>query len=379
VPSATPLKTSGSVHRTWLWLALGLPLGWIFQRLAAAFPTTTEQIYGRAIFPPVRRTSQWIAGAFPFSVAELFVLTGTVLTVALLVRGLTRAARRRASWREVVGTGLRRLAATAGALYLLFLLTWGFNYARPSLATTLELKLRPTEPGELAVLCAELSDRCEYERDGVLEDATGAFRLGAEGVDLSSKVGSAMRAAARRHPAWIQLDGDDPLLRFPWLSPLLSRLGITGIWSPFTAEAHVNAHVPDVLKPFTACHEAAHGRGFAREDEASFVAYVVGRGAPDRGMRYSSSLCTLRTALAQLARANLDLARAVDEDIDEATARDMLALDTYWRAQRSWITGVARRANDAYLRTQGDARGVQSYGRMVDLLLAERRQRGSSL
>jgi hypothetical protein len=29
--------------------------------------------------------------------------------------------------------------------------------------------------------------------------------------------------------------------------------------------------------------------------------------------------------------------------------------------------------NDAYLKSQGQAQGVRSYGRMVDLLLAERR------
>ena len=35
------------------------------------------------------------------------------------------------------------------------------------------------------------------------------------------------------------------------------------------------------------------------------------------------------------------------------------------------------RVNDAYLRAQGQADGVQSYGRMVDLILALRRQAGN--
>ncbi len=34
--------------------------------------------------------------------------------------------------------------------------------------------------------------------------------------------------------------------------------------------------------------------------------------------------------------------------------------------------------NDAYLKTQGQAAGVQSYGRVVDLLVAERRAASSA-
>jgi len=39
---------------------------------------------------------------------------------------------------------------------------------------------------------------------------------------------------------------------------------------------------------------------------------------------------------------------------------------------------VQERVNDAYLKTQGQADGVRSYGRMVDLLLAERRTAGAA-
>ena len=35
--------------------------------------------------------------------------------------------------------------------------------------------------------------------------------------------------------------------------------------------------------------------------------------------------------------------------------------------------------NDAYLKSQGQKEGVRSYGRMVDLLLAERRARSAVL
>ena len=37
------------------------------------------------------------------------------------------------------------------------------------------------------------------------------------------------------------------------------------------------------------------------------------------------------------------------------------------------MTRVGQISNDLYLRSQGESRGITSYGRVVDLLLAERR------
>src|SRR5207237_4159011 len=71
------------------------------------------------------------------------------------------------------------------------------------------------------------------------------------------------------------------------LSPLMSYLGIAGIFIPFTGEANVNATLPDCEIPFTACHELAHQRGYAREDEANYIAYRACRAHPDRDFRYS--------------------------------------------------------------------------------------------
>ncbi|MCA9663808.1 MAG: DUF3810 family protein, partial [Myxococcales bacterium] len=62
------------------------------------------------------------------------------------------------------------------------------------------------------------------------------------------------------------LAGGGMLLRKPLSAPLLSRLGITGIFSPFTGEAHVNDRTRPWLHLFSAAHELAHQKGFARED-----------------------------------------------------------------------------------------------------------------
>jgi hypothetical protein len=152
----------------------------------------------------------------------------------------------------------------------------------------------------------------------------------------------------------------------------MSALGISGIYSPFTAEAHVNAQVPLTEVPFVAAHEVAHGRGFAREDEANFIAYLVCRSCDDPGLRYSGSLQALSHARGALGRSDRGLLEEVSADLDPGVLADLQAQYRFWRSKETVLWEWSSRANDAYLKGQGQAAGVRSYGRMVDLLLAQR-------
>jgi len=170
---------------------------------------------------------------------------------------------------------------------------------------------------------------------------------------------------------------DVPSLRLkrPLVSPLLWRLGITGIYVPFTGEANVNDTVPDPDLPFVAAHELAHLSGFAREDEASWVGPVACARDPDPDLRYSSALSMSLHALAALARADRDAFEAQARRRSAAVGRDVAALRAWSDRYRGPARRVALRVNDTYLKSQGQADGVRSYGRVVDLLLAERRAR----
>jgi hypothetical protein len=156
----------------------------------------------------------------------------------------------------------------------------------------------------------------------------------------------------------------------------LSRIGITGIYFPFTGEPNVNTTVPDVELPFSAAHEVAHQRGFAREDEANYIGYVACRFHPDADFRYAGLLAASHYALSALHALDPAAAARVQAGRSAPVLRDEGALRAWTDRYRGRANEAGRRVNDAYLKTQGQADGVRSYGRMVDLLLAERRSRG---
>ena len=58
-------------------------------------------------------------------------------------------------------------------------------------------------------------------------------------------------------------------------SGLGNYFGYTGYYNPFTGEAQVRTDIPQILTPAIACHEVAHQLGYASEDEANFIAYLL--------------------------------------------------------------------------------------------------------
>ena len=124
--------------------------------------------------------------------------------------------------------------------------------------------------------------------------------------------------------------------------------------------------MPGVARPFTACHELAHQRGVAREDEANFVGWLVCSLSTEPAQRYSGSLLALSYALIAWFQVQPEPARARYLAMDPGVREDLAGLWGFWRARRTAVTDLARDANDLFLRGQGQELGRESYGRMVD-------------
>ena len=358
-----------------LWLALAAlgPAAFALGRLAQARPDVVEDLYSRRVYPVLHDALARPFRSLPFSASEALgagLCAAAVLWLARLWRAQRRHGRLERS--TALAVLVTRGAGCLGLGYALFLLLWGLNYARAPLATTLGLEPRPTSAIELAELALELREEADLLRADVWEDEAGVFRLWGGRADLARRLHLAFHLAARERPIG---SGPRPLLRDAWTSSAMTRLGLTGIWSPFTAEAHVNADVPDVSLAFAASHEAAHGLGYAREDEASFVGWLACRASPDPDLRYVGTVGALRQVVLALARYDPVRATAVVSSASPGLRRDLAAVDAFWRRRRTPLASMAARVNDLYIESQGDSRGTRSYGALVDLLTAERRRR----
>jgi hypothetical protein len=155
----------------------------------------------------------------------------------------------------------------------------------------------------------------------------------------------------------------------------MSQTEITGIFIPFTMEANVNVDIPDYSIPATMLHELAHLRGFMREDEANYIAYLAGMESDNAEFKYSSTMLALITAGNALYDKDPDLYFEIRDQYSDGVLKDIRANSRYWQQyDDTVISTVSNKINDTYLKANAQTDGIQSYGRMLDLMLAKYRE-----
>ena len=325
--------------------------------------------YAANIFPVFPYTLGWFFGWFPFSVFEILLifmalsLLGGIVFVA--VNLFSRSGRAKLIAKAKI-VPLRIFYMLSIAL-LLFVLTAGINYNRESYADHIGIIVQDSSTDELIRLYLLLVERAVLLADQIETDAEGHFALQREGL-----YDYARQSMYNLNSLYGGLGTSFPRAKAPILSRiLLSNFNISGFFSPWTMEAHYNGDMPSTSIPFVINHELAHVAGQMREDEANFAAYLASRNASRVDFQYSAVYVALSYTLNALRR---DVGRAQYAElyalIPEQMQRDFAYARAYWRSFEGQAAELATRANDAYLRLNQQEDGIQSYGRMVDLLLA---------
>lgn len=366
------MRASGRVA----WIAPGLAASALLLRWAAdGSPELVERLYSRTLYPGIQLGLSTLAGSFPFSVGQL-ALAAALVWVALILVRLVRAAVRPAPERlERVAGELWRLARFACWLYAAYMFGWAFNYAREPFALAARLDVRPATADEVEQTAREWLQRAAELRSKLPEGPDGVVALSPDFARHVEAIARAWERAAELDP---RLAGPRPALRECGISSLMTAVGIAGIYWPFTGEPHVNAQPPLHSRLFSSLHEVAHQRGFAREDEANYLACFVGWHSEDPELAYSAALMAYRYLSAPLLATRPDSWFALSNDAPAGVQRDKQAIERFWKPQSRTVQHVrtaAHAINDTYLKTQGQKSGVRSYGRMIDLLIAERRPR----
>ena len=114
----------------------------------------------------------------------------------------------------------------------------------------------------------------------------------------------------------------------------------------------------------------------AREDEANFVAFVVARDFGEPDFVYSAALDGASYATASLASTDRAGAARLMATLSPAVQRDLAARRRWHEEHATFVRAIGAAMNGSYLRSNGVKDGVNSYGRVVSLMVAERRGGG---
>jgi hypothetical protein len=373
------MNTDLKLRRRLAGFAAGV-LAFILFALLSRAPAIAELIYG-ALGPTLASALSRLTGVVPFSLAELVIVVFVLRQLLGLARGWKDLRTRERPFGNALAGGLLRLGSDLGIAIALFYVLWGFNYARPSLEARLGWNAADVSAEEIAVLADELVEAANFayvtlhgSEDGGTPTTPPREWPGME--DSLASGWTTATAIVGPFPLW---DFGYGRSKSVFASRLLDYLGITGFYFPWTAEANLNGGIPVFVLPHSVAHEMAHQRGFAREDEANFVGFLVAASANDEFCRYSAFLFAQRQLLGALARTDRDAAIELAGRRFPGVQRDIDTVREYWEQFEGPARDAARNVNDVYLRTNRVPAGVLNYGRSLELLVAYARSRGGWL
>ncbi len=348
-----------------------IPLGVLLVHFASVNPESVEKLYSEGIYRHMGSLLSTFTGFFPFSVAEALVILTPVLILFYLSRSIYTALTHPGGSALQILNSFTNVLIAVSVGYFLFVILWGLNYYRLPYPKITDLDVRPASLEELEAVCISAIEKANLLRSRVNEDRSGVMEVKEAGRQLFLRAKKGYQAAARIVP---QLEGRYGTPKGVMLSIGLTYSGIAGIYFPFTGEANVNTMVPDCLLPSTACHEMAHQRGFAREDEANYIAYWTCSLHPDPDFQYSGTLLAMIHATKALRDNDPDRYARISKLYSQGVLRDLKAHNAFWQRYEGPVERTSNKINNAYLKANKQKDGVQSYGRMVDLLIAEYRK-----
>jgi hypothetical protein len=317
---------------------------------------TVEDVYAKQAYPVVQANLTVISNAVPIALFDVALVLFALTLIGSWVVIVKRAGKKQRV--RTMGRGVVATLTMAAVIYLWFVAAWGFNYARPPLESKLPYDRSRVTPQAVRALA-------EYAIAQANRTHAAAHVEGFPAIDaMPPRLISALQDVERElgRPRTTVMARPKHSL----LSPFFRASSVSGMLGPFFLETLLNPDLTGPERPAVLAHEWAHLSGYAPEDEASFVGLLAAlRAGP--AAEYSAWLELAFTAVGQLQPVTQKL---VLENLDEGPRRDQQAIyDRVVNARVAIIDRAAWASYDQMLRSQGVEEGVQSYSRVVELLL----------
>lgn len=353
------------------WLVLLAPLGFLLTQISKCFPELCENVYARGIYPVLSQGISYIVKYVPFSVAELLVIAAITAAIVFLCLYVYRMIKPKQLCRKQLTLRvLKVIAVGISCGYFAFVVMCGINYNRYEFTYYSGLTVREHTTAELEEMCVALTAQANHLAEKTSRNADGTLdRKGYSFSQISQNTAKAFSALAQEYEV---LRGNYYANAKPVIfSQAMSYMQISGVFFPFTYEPNVNCDIPYFQLPVTMAHEMVHLRGFMREDEANFIAYLACLQSEDVDIVYSGVMSALLHATNQLYAVDQEAYLRVAAGYSDAVLADFRSANAFWAQYETKFGELSTQINDAYLKANNQTDGVQSYGRMVDLLLAK--------
>ncbi len=352
---------------------LSLPLQIILVQVISANPLLVEKFYTGLFYKKLSEFLRILFGNFSFPIGQILfysLVTGLLIAIVKHIRKLVL---RQISLKEFAQTGLLGIFTFLSIFYFLFTGMWGLNYHRRPIQEIVQIEEEHVSKAKLEMLCRRLIQLTNASRNLLTQNQTQPLQVSISQTQMLAQATAGFQSIAKAYP---ELAYSHYSVKAVYVPQVMSFFGVSGIYFPFTGEANVNMHPPAYLLPGTICHEMAHQIGFASEDEANFVAYLVCRLNPEPAFQYSANFTAMKYAMNRLRYVNPRAYKKIEKSYSPGVKQDLKQNRLYWESSQNPIEVFTDGLYDLFLKANDQDEGIKSYSRVVELLMGEYRKNG---
>ena len=303
-------------------------------------------------------------GWIPFSFGDLVYGIVIILALRWVILFILELFKKRKEFKLAVK--LKELVMAVNLVLFFFHMAWGFNYYRQPLNEILELDSTYTDEQLIStnrklIFTANKLHQTLQTNDSLAvvfhRTQDELFELAPEAFENLKSIDPALTYG----PSSIK----ESLLTLP-----LTYMGYSGYLNPITGEAQTNGYINNYKTPVLILHEMSHQLGFAKENEANFIAVISGMKHEDPYFQYSACIFALRYCLNDLYLKDPAAFQLLKTEIYPGIFQNYKELDDFWEPyDDNVIEKVSQASYNTYLQANNQPDGMRTYSYVVALLV----------
>ena len=329
-----------------------------------------ENYYYPTFYPLIATTQRMLFGWIPFSIGDIIYLCITIYLLYKLYSFILNCVQKRYNLLALKYYAHQFINYLL-IIFICFKLLWGLNYSRQGINHQLQITKEKYNKEDIILFINKLIVDANFYRKQIKDTSLPKINF----KDVVKETKAAYSVAVKQF-SFLKINTFS--LKQNLYSTAGNYLGYAGYYNPFTGEAQVRTDIPSILIPSIACHEVAHQLGYASEDEANFIAYLITNTSTNIYFKYSITL-----ELMDYAFKDLMIKYLQDDDYknyrftkfqladccSNQVKKDRKEIKYFFLKNNKDISNISSSVYDQYLKLNKEKNGIDTYANVVELIL----------
>lgn len=329
------------------------------------FPTVVENYYSTGLYPHISKFQRKIFGLLNFSIGDVFyflVIFTLLKKIIKLIRFIIKKDARKNFGNSLL-IGLRTILW----LFIFFQILWGLNYYRTGIAHQLKIDKEDYTKQDVELLICDIVQKLNTIRPLISNDSLPQ-------PSFKNIIEEAIQLYDTIKPTYHFINYQNNAVKKSLFSNVSHYIGFTGYYNPFSGEAQLSTNIPKILAPYIVCHEIAHQLGYAQEDEANFVGYLVCSKSANLYFQYSVYVDLYKYAATELLMMNEKNTHAWE--LNSLVRKDLKDIRSFFLSQENKLEPFMTALYGQYLKANRQSKGLDSYNDVIGLLISKKKKYG---